>query len=64
MEEQAVPSRRRCGAVAAYYLTVEAHPEFRERQRELEDATAERMAFGTAALRAEGPITIRGINDA
>jgi hypothetical protein len=42
MEEQAVPSRRRCGAVAAYYLTVEAHPEFRERQRELEDATAER----------------------
>jgi hypothetical protein len=58
MEEQAVPSRRGCGAAATYYLAVEAHPEFRQRQRELEDATAERMAFGTAALTAEGLITI------
>ena len=58
MEEQAVPSRRQCGAAAAYYLTVEAHPEYRRRQRELENATEQRMAFGTAALAAEGPVTI------
>lgn len=58
MEEQAVPSRRQCGAAAAYYLDVEKYPEFREGQRRLEDATARRMAFGTAAIRAEGPITI------
>lgn len=58
MEERTVPSRRQCGAPAAYYLTVEAHPSFRERQRDLENATAQRMAFGTADLAAEGPITI------
>ena len=58
MEEQAVLSRRQCGATAAYYLDVEKYPEFREGQRRLEDATARRMAFGTAATRAEGPITI------
>lgn len=58
MEEQAVPSRRQCGAPAAYYLAVEANPEFRDRQRDLENATAQRMAFGTAALAADGPITI------
>src|SRR5829696_1123777 len=58
MEEQAVPSRRECGAIAAHYLIVEANPDFRERQRELEEATVQRMAFGEAALRAEGPLTI------
>jgi Pregnancy-associated plasma protein-A len=58
VEEQAVPSRRGCGAAAAYYLAVEAHPEYRERQRELEGTTAQRMALGTAALAPEGPITI------
>ncbi len=58
MEEQAVPSRRQCGAPAAYYLAVEANPEYRDRQRDPEDATARRMAFGTAALAAEGPVTI------
>lgn len=58
MEEQAVPSRRQCGAAAAYYLDVEKHPEFREGQRQLEAATARRMAFGTAAISAEGPVTI------
>jgi Pregnancy-associated plasma protein-A len=58
MEEQAVPSRRECGATAAHYLLVEAHPEFRERLRDLEEATAQRMALGTAALAPEGPVTI------
>ena len=58
MEEQTVPSRRQCGAPAAYYLAVEAHPGFREGQRALEAATAERMAFGAAALAPEEPITI------
>lgn len=58
MEEQAVPSRRQCGAAPAYYLAVEAHPEFREAQRQLEAATAQRMAFGTAAISAEGPVII------
>ena len=62
MKEQTVPSRRQCGAPAAYYLAVEANPEYRDRQRDLEDATARRMAFGTAALAAEGaaegPVTI------
>ena len=58
MEEQTVPSRRKCGAIAAHYLIVEANPDFRERLRELEDATAQRMAFGMAARRVEGPATI------
>src|SRR5215212_10056296 len=58
MEEQAVPSRRQCGAIAAHYLLVEADPDFRERQRDLEEASVQRMAFGEAALRAEGPLTI------
>jgi hypothetical protein len=58
MEEQDVPSRRQCGAAAAYYLKVEERPEFREGQRQLEAATARRMAFGTAAISAEGPVNI------
>ena len=59
MQQQAVPSRRQCGAAAAYYLAVEAYPQFRERQRQLAAATAQRMAFGTAALAPEGPIEIK-----
>jgi hypothetical protein len=58
MEEQAVPSRRKCGAAAAYYLAVEAQPEYRQRQRELEVGTAQRMALGPEALAPEAPITI------
>ena len=58
MEEQAVPSRRMCGSAAAYYLAVEAHPEYRERQRELEGQTALRMSLGVAALVPEAPVTI------
>jgi hypothetical protein len=58
MEEQAVPSRRKCGAAAAYYLAVEAYPEYRAGQRELEALTAQRMSFGTAALIPEAPITV------
>src|SRR5829696_3883307 len=58
VEEQTVPARRQCAAAAAYYLSVEAHPEFRDRQRELEDASAQRMALGIAALAPDEPITI------
>jgi len=58
MEEQAVPSRRKCGAAAAYFLAVEAQPEYRQRQRELEARTAQRMALGPEALAPEAPITI------
>jgi hypothetical protein len=58
MEEQAVLSRRQCGAAAAYYLAVEAYPEFREGQRQLAAATAQRMALGIAALAPEVSITI------
>src|SRR5215216_4380681 len=58
MEEQVVPSRRKCGAAAAYYLAVEAQPEYRQRQRELEAGTARRMALGPEALAPEAPITI------
>src|SRR3712207_152003 len=58
MEDQAVPSRRMCGAAAAYYLAVEAHPEYRERQRDLEAQTAQRMSLGVAALVPEAPVTI------
>jgi hypothetical protein len=58
VEEQAVPSRRKCGAAAAYYLAVEAQPEYRQRQRELEAGTAQRMALGPEALAPEAPITI------
>ncbi len=50
MEEQTIPARRQCGAAAAYYLTVEAHPEFRDRQRELEAASAQRMSLGSVVL--------------
>ena len=39
MEEQAVPSRCKCGAATAYYLAVEAYPEYRAGQRELEALT-------------------------
>ncbi len=58
MEEQTVPARRQCGAAAAYYLSVEAHPGFRDRQRELEAASAQRMSLGIAALAPDAPITI------
>ncbi len=47
-----------CGATAAYYLAVETNPEYRERQRELEENTRQRMALGTAALMVDRPITI------
>jgi hypothetical protein len=57
MEEQGVPSRGQCGAPAAYYLAVEANPDYRDRQRELGNATARRMSFGTAALAVDGPVT-------
>jgi hypothetical protein len=58
MEEQAVPSRRKCGAAAAYYLAVEGYPEYRAGQRELEALTAQRMSFGMAALIPEAPVTV------
>jgi hypothetical protein len=58
VEEQTVPARRQCGAAAAYYLSVEAHPGFRDRQRELEAASAQRMSLGIAALAPDAPITI------
>src|ERR687894_1017333 len=56
MEARTVPI---CGATAAYYLTAETYPEYRQRQRELEEATARRMALGTADRMAdERPVTI------
>ena len=58
MEGQNGSSRRMCGAAAAYYLAVEAHPEYRERQRDLEAQTAQRMSLGVAALVPEAPVTI------
>ena len=58
MEERAVPSRRKCGAAAAYYLAVEGYPEYRAGQRELEALTAQRMSFGMAALIPEAPVSV------
>ena len=58
MEEQAGTSRRMCGAAAAYYLAVESHPEYRQRQRALEIETAQRMAAGPESLIPDEPITI------
>jgi Pregnancy-associated plasma protein-A len=55
VEHRTVPV---CGATAAYYLAVETNPAFRERQRDLEEATARRMALGTANRMADGPVTI------
>src|SRR5215216_5896987 len=55
MDARTVPI---CGATAAYYLAVETNPEYRERQRELDQATRQRMAFGTAARLADEPRTI------
>src|SRR4028118_1192707 len=55
MDEQAGPSRRMCGAAAAYYLAVESHPEYRPGQRETEIETAERMAAGPEALTPDAP---------
>ena len=55
MEQRTVPI---CGATAAYYLAVETNPEYRQRQRELEEATARRMALGTADRMADGRVTI------
>jgi hypothetical protein len=48
MEDQPVPTRRECGTLAAHYLLVERDPTIRDRVRELEEATARRMALGTA----------------
>jgi hypothetical protein len=56
MEARTVPI---CGATAAYYLAVETYPEYRERQRELDRDTRQRMALGTADRMADGPITIQ-----
>ena len=55
MEQRTIPI---CGATAAYYLTAETYPEYRQRQRELEEATARRMALGTANRMADGLVTI------
>src|SRR5215210_1666168 len=58
MDEQARPSRRMCGAAAAYYLAVESYPEYRQGQRAVEIDTAERLAAGPEALIPAEPITI------
>jgi hypothetical protein len=55
MEARTVPI---CGATAAYYLTAETYPDYRQRQRELEEATARRMALGTADRMADGTVTL------
>jgi hypothetical protein len=53
MEEQPVPTRRQCGTLAAHYLLVEQDPSFRDRLSALEEATARRMALGTADVPAK-----------
>jgi hypothetical protein len=58
MDEQVRPSRRMCGAAAAYYLAVESYPEYRQGQRAVEIDTAERLAAGPEALIPAEPITI------
>ena len=50
MEDQPVPTRRECGTLAAHYLLVERDPTIRDRLRALEEATAQRMALGTADI--------------
>lgn len=51
--------RRQCGAMSAYFRLVESDPNFRKTQNDLEGITSRRMAMGSAALRANGPMTIK-----
>jgi hypothetical protein len=46
---QAPPGRRQCGAVEVYHRMLEQHPEFRQRQVQIETFTARSMLFGAAA---------------
>lgn len=59
MNKQKPIKRRTCGAMAAHHRLLELDPNFRMRQRELENATAMRMALGAKALRkAAAPVSI------
>lgn len=59
MKKQTVIKRRTCGAMEVHHRLLERDPNFRMKQRELETATAMRMALGARALRkAAAPITI------
>jgi hypothetical protein len=59
MKNKKPVKRRTCAAMAVHHRLLELDPNFRMRQRELENATAMRMALGAKALRkAAAPVTI------
>lgn len=56
-ETKTMPSRRQCGTMIMHHLLLEKHPEFRQKQIEIERICARKM-MSREAVRAEGPITI------
>jgi hypothetical protein len=55
---QVTPGRRQCGAVEVYHRMLERHPEFRQRQVQIEMFTARSMLFGAAARVAVATIPV------
>jgi hypothetical protein len=56
MPDYEPPTRRNCGTMSVHFRLLETDPGFRTRQRELEQLTTQRRAFGEAARAT--PVTI------